>query len=691
MKYTCPMHPEVIRFEPGSCPICGMDLEPMDVSDASEEEKKAYQYWATHFWLSLILTVPILVLSMGNLGYLGAQLVLATIVVVWGGNTFFVRAWQSIITFNLNMFTLIALGVGAAYLFSLAAVLLPNIFPEAIKRVGKIDVYFEVAAMIVTLVLLGQMLEARARGKTSQALRSLMKQTPKLARVIRGKEEVEISIEEVQVGDLLRVLPGTKVPVDGIVVEGLSYVDESMISGEPIPVKKQQGEHVIAGTMNQQGSFIMQAERVGRQTILAQIIKMVGEAQRSRAPIQKLADVVSGYFVPVVVLIALVTFTVWAIIGPDPRLAFALLSAVSVLIIACPCALGLATPLSIMVGVGRGAEIGILIKNAEALETLEKIDTLLIDKTGTLTEGKPRVTDIIIKENKNEKEFLLIVASVENSSEHPIAKAVLDIAKEKNIELISVQNFESVSGFGVKANVQNKRVFIGKKTFLQREKINIDDFYEKQFSKLTAEGKTVILVAINGILSGLVGITDPVKETTAQAIEELHALGLKIVILTGDNEKTAKVVADKLGIDEFHAEVNPEQKGEWAKKLISEGRKVAMAGDGVNDAVALTASDVGIAMGAGTDVAMECAGLTLVKGDLLSILKSIKLSRATMKNIRQNLFFAFIYNALGIPIAAGILFPLFGILLSPIIAGAAMSFSSVSVISNSLRLRKMKL
>lgn len=617
---------------------------------------------------------------------------MATPVVLWGGWPFFQRGWASVVSANLNMFTLIALGIGVAWTYSTVAMIWPELFPLSVRREdGSVPVYFEAAAVITALVLLGQVMELRARSKTSAAIRMLLELAPKTARIIRddGREE-DIPLEQIQPGEVLRVRPGEKIPVDGIVTEGHSAVDESMVTGEPIPVEKQQGERLIGATVNGTGSLRMQAQRVGADTLLAQIVRMVSEAQRSRAPIQRMADVVASYFVPAVVGVAVVTLIVWGFWGPEPRLAHAIINAVSVLIIACPCALGLATPMSIMVGTGRGATAGVLIKNAEALEVMEQVDTLVVDKTGTLTEGRPRLTTVFAVEGFQENEILQLGASLERASEHPLAAAIVAGAQEKDLELFNVTRFESVTGKGVTGEVQGRQVAIGNKKLLEILHVTMADLAERA-EALRSEGETVMLVAVGGKPAGLIGVADPIKKSTLQAIRELHGEGLQVVMLTGDSQATAEAVAGKLGIDRVTAEVLPEQKVEVVKQLQAQGRVVAMAGDGINDAPALAQAQVGIAMGTGTDVAMESAGVTLIKGDLRGIVRARRLSRATMRNIRQNLFFAFIYNALGVPIAAGLLYPFFGLLLSPIMAAAAMSFSSVSVITNALRLRTKRL
>ncbi|MCK9376965.1 MAG: copper-translocating P-type ATPase [Syntrophobacterales bacterium] len=703
-EWTCPMHPEIVQDTPGTCPKCGMALEPRTVA-MEEEENPELRDMRRRFLVALVLTIPVVIIAMGHLipghpleklagpealGWL--ELALATPAVLWGGWPFFVRGVQSVINRSLNMFTLIGLGVAVAYVYSVIAQAFPGIFPASLRGPeGRVGVYFEAAAVIVTLVLLGQVLELKARGQTSAAIKALLGLAPKTARQLRedGTEE-DISLEQVQVGDRLRVRPGEKVPVDGVVLEGKSAVDESMVTGEPIPVEKEPGSRIIGATMNGTGSLVMRAERVGSETLLAQIVRMVAEAQRSRAPIQKLADVVAAYFVPTVVGIAVLTFIVWALLGPEPRLAHALINAVAVLIIACPCALGLATPMSIMVATGKGATVGVLFKNAEAIEVMRQVDTLVVDKTGTLTEGKPKLVTVRPADGLDEATLLRLAASLERGSEHPLAGAIVQGAQERGLELAAAENFQYLTGKGVTGQVDGYRVALGNRRLL--EELGIDaDKLTGEADALRKEGQTVMLVAVDGRAAGLVGVADPIKETTPAAIEQLHEEGLRIVMLTGDNRTTAEAVAKKLDLDEVIPEVLPDQKAEKVKELQKEGRFVAMAGDGINDAPALAQAQVGVAMGTGTDVAMESAGVTLVKGDLRGIVRARRLSRATMRNIKQNLFFAFIYNALGIPIAAGILYPHFGILLSPIIAAAAMSFSSVSVVGNALRLRRLSL
>jgi Cu+-exporting ATPase len=690
IEYTCPMHPEVVRSEPGACPICGMALEPRVAVASHAEDDSELRSMQRRFWVGVALSVPLLALAMKGPHWV--QLLLATPVIVWGGWPFFQRGWTSIINRRLNMFTLITLGSGVAYLYSVIATLAPGIFPASIRgEQGRPEVYFETAAFIVTLVLLGQVLELRARRQTSSAIRALLDLSPKTARRVRadGADE-EIPLEQIHKGDRLRVRPGERVPVDGVVEEGSSSVDESMITGESIPVEKASGAQVIGGTLNQRGSFVMRAEKLGSETLLAQIVRMVAEAQRSRAPIQSLADKVSAYFVPAVVLVAVLTFIGWLLWGPEPHLAHALVNVVAVLIIACPCALGLATPMAIMVGTGRGARAGVLIKNAEALETMEKVDTLVLDKTGTLTEGKPRVTRVITIAGISEEELLRLAAALERASEHPLAAAVLVEAAERKIVPGQAAHFESVSGKGILGNVDGREVVVGNLAMLQERQID-SGALGKSAEELRQKGHTVMLIAVGGCASGLIAVADPIKVSAQEAIPLLRRSGLRLVMLTGDSRTTAQAIAKELGIEEFEAEVLPERKSEIVKKLQSQGRTLAMAGDGINDAPALAQADVGIAMGTGTDIAMESAGITLVKGDLRAIVRARYLSRATMRNIRQNLFFAFIYNMLGVPIAAGILYPFTGLLLQPVYAAAAMSFSSVSVIANALRLRNVKL
>lgn len=702
-EYTCPMHPEIVQDHPGSCPKCGMALEPRTIE--LKEDTSELDDMTRRFWVSSLLALPVFVLAMvadltpdwlpDGLSMKTVQWIefaLATPVVLWGGWPFFVRGWQSVATWNLNMFTLIGLGVSVAWSYSVVALLFPEIFPTIMQHEGgTVPVYFEAAAVITALVLLGQVLELRARSRTNAAIKMLLGLAPNTARIVRdeGTEE-DIPLEQVQLGDILRVRPGEKIPVDGVVTEGNSSIDESMVTGEPIPVEKTAGEKLIGATVNGTGSLMMRAERVGADTLLSQIVRMVSEAQRSRAPIQKLVDIVAGYFVPAVVLIAVITLIVWGFWGPEPRLAHAIINAVAVLIIACPCALGLATPMSIMVGTGKGATAGVLIKNAEALEIMEKVDTLVVDKTGTLTEGKPRLVAVQAASGFDDAEVLRLASSLERASEHPLAEAIVRGAEQKGLTLVQTDNFESVTGKGVTGKVDGRMVALGNVKLL--EGLDIDPgALPRQAEAGRAEGQTVMFVAIDGKAAGLVGVADPIKDSTPEAIRNLHAEGVKVVMLTGDSRTTAQAVAGKLGIDRVDAEVLPDQKAEIIKKLQAEGRIVAMAGDGINDAPALAQSHVGVAMGTGTDVAMESAGVTLVKGDLRGIVRARRLSRGVMRNIRQNLFFAFIYNSLGVPVAAGVLYPVFGLLLSPIIAAAAMSFSSVSVIANSLRLRNLRI
>jgi Cu+-exporting ATPase len=705
-EYTCPMHPEIIRDGPGSCPKCGMALEPRTVSLTEEESNPEYEDMRRRFIVGAILTLPLVIIAMRDLipgarlldtlatakTYEWLALILATPVVLWAGWPFFVRGVQSVINRSLNMFTLISLGVLAAYIYSLMGVLFPHLFPASMQTAeGTVGVYFEAAGVIVVLILLGQVLELRARSRTGAAIKALLGLAPKTARKIDADgNENDIPLEHVTKGDRLRVRPGEKIPVDGVVLEGLSSVDESMISGEPIPVEKRAGDKLIGATVNGTGSLIMEAQKVGAETVLSQIVRMVAEAQRSRAPIQKLADVVSGYFVPAVIAIALIAFVIWYFFGPDPRLAHALIAAVSVLIIACPCALGLATPMSIMVAAGKGATMGVLFKNAEAIETLRKVTTLVVDKTGTLTEGKPKLIEVVAAPGIDKNKVLLLAASLEKGSEHPLAAAIVQGAVNQGLHLTDVKNFSSHTGKGASGEVDGQPVLLGNGTLLEEFKVDAGSLAEKA-QAMRSGGQTVMFVGIAGKIGGLLAVADPIKKTTPEAIQQLHAEGIRIVMLTGDNKVTAEAVAKKLNLDEVVAEVLPDQKVEAVKKFQQGGHIVAMAGDGINDAPALAQAEVGIAMGTGTDVAMESAGVTLVKGDLTGIVRARQLSRATMANIKQNLFFAFIYNTLGVPIAAGILYPHFGILLSPIIAAAAMSLSSVSVIGNALRLRGVKI
>jgi P-type Cu+ transporter len=694
--YTCPMHPEIEQDHPGDCPKCGMALEPKGVPD-SDEDDNGIRDLTRKFWIAAALTLPVLFLAMGHI-IPGVhfrtditkwiEFILTIPVVFWAGGMFFTKAWVSLKTWNLNMFTLIATGVGAAFIYSAVAVLAPGVFPESFKEHGEVGLYFEAAAVITALVLLGQLLEARARSRTGQAIEALMGLAAKTAHRIRDGKEQDVPVDEIEKGDLLRVRPGEKIPLDGTITEGGSHIDESMITGEPMPVGKKEGDGVIGATVNQTGSFVMRAEKIGGETLLSQIVHMVAEAQRSRAPIQKLADSVAGWFVPIVIGVSILTFILWAIFGPAPAMAFALVNAVSVLIIACPCALGLATPMSIMVGVGRAAQMGILVKNAGAIEITEKVTHLVTDKTGTLTAGKPRVTDTKPAPGTDAGKLLQLAASIEASSEHPLARAIVHEAREAGHDLLAVTGFQSTTAGGVTGTVDGQVVRVGKSAFLSESGIAIPADLEKEAGALQGNAKTVVWVAFGNEVAGILAIADPIKETSAAAIRALHEVGLKIIMCTGDNRLTAEAVARELGIDEFYAEVVPQDKIDIVRTLREGGAVVAMAGDGINDAPALAEADVGIAMGTGTDVAIESAGITLVKGDLMGIAKAIHLSRAVMRNIRQNLFFAFIYNAAGVPIAAGVLYPFFGLLLSPMIAGAAMSFSSVSVILNALRLRK---
>jgi P-type Cu+ transporter len=704
VEYTCPMHPEIVREAPGECPICGMALEPRTVAVA-EEENAELKDMTRRFWVTTALAIPVFLsamlaefapafvngaLSPGVRQWL--ELLLATPAVLWGGWPFFVRGWRSLVTGNLNMFTLIGLGVAIAWGYSVIGTLFPGIFPDSVKMAGGyVPVYFEAAAMITALVLLGQVLELRARSRTSAAIKMLLGLAPNTARIVRADErEEDIPLDQVKPGDRLRVRPGEKVPVDGVVLEGTSAVDESMVTGEPIPATKRANDKLIGATVNGTGSLLMRAERVGTETLLAQIVRMVSEAQRSRAPIQKLVDIVAGYFVPAVVLIAVITFIAWSFWGPPPRLAHAIINAVAVLIIACPCALGLATPMSIMVGTGRGATMGVLIKNAEALEVLGKVDTLVVDKTGTLTEGKPKLVAVEAAPGFDEATVLRLAASLERASEHPLAAAIVRGAEERGAALLAPTDFDAKTGRGVVGRVDNHRVVLGNRKLLEEERIDAQALHARA-DALRGEGQTVMYLGVDGAAAGLIGVADPIKESTPEALRVLHDEGVRVVMLTGDHRATAQAVAAKLGIDRVEADVLPDRKAEIVKQLQAEGRIVAMAGDGINDAPALAQAQVGIAMGTGTDVAMESAGVTLIKGDLRGIARARRLSHATMGNIRQNLFFAFVYNSLGVPIAAGVLYPFFGLLLSPIIAAAAMSFSSVSVVTNALRLRRVRL
>ena len=700
--YTCPMHPQIQQIGPGTCPICGMALEPQTVTVDSGPNHELIDM-TQRFWIGLALAIPVFILEMGGhvtglTMLLGQQLsnwiqlVLATPVVLWAGWPFFVRGWQSLLTRNLNMFTLIAMGTGVSWIYSVTATIAPSIFPIAFRQMdGAVAVYFEAAAVITVLVLLGQVFELRARDQTSGAIKALLGLAPKTARRLSaGDSEEEVSLDLINIGDHLRVRPGEKVPVDGEITAGRSSLDESMVTGESMPVRKDVGSKVIGGTLNARGSFVMRAEKIGSETMLARIVQMVANAQRSRAPIQRMADRVSGYFVPAVIAAAILAFAAWSIWGPEPRYAYGLVAAVAVLIIACPCALGLATPMSIMVGVGRGAQEGVLIRDAEALERMEKVDTIVIDKTGTLTEGKPSVTAIVAAEGQDENDLLRLTASVEQASEHPLATAIVKAAKERKLELAKLMGFDSPSGKGAIGMVERKRLAIGNAKFMAELKIKIDGLAAES-DAMRGDGATTVFVAINGKLAGIIGIADAVKATTPQALTALRDAGIRIVMLTGDNRTTAEAIAKRLGITEVEADVLPDKKADVVTKLKAQGRVVAMAGDGVNDAPALAAADVGIAMGTGTDVAMESSGITLLRGDLLGIVRARTLSKAVMGNIRQNLFFAFIYNAAGLPIAAGLLYPMFGILLSPMIAAAAMALSSVSVIGNALRLRSASL
>ncbi|MGD1210054.1 MAG: heavy metal translocating P-type ATPase [Candidatus Acidiferrales bacterium] len=703
--YTCPMHPEIRQDHPGACPICGMALEPVTVASTEEENPELIDM-TRRFWVSVVLTIPVLLTAMGELvPFLSSllsqtspkdrqwfELALATPVVLWGGWPFFVRGWRSIVNRSLNMFTLIGLGVGVAYLYSLVAALFPDVFPDSFRGPGgEVPVYFEAAAAITTLVLLGQVLELRARSQTGAAIKALLGLAPRTARLVRADgTEIDVPLDIIKPGDRLRVRPGEKIPVDGIVLDGSSSVDESMITGEPIPAEKQPGARVTGATVNGTGSLVMRAERVGAETLLAQIVRMVSEAQRSRAPIQKLADVVAGYFVPIVMGAAALTFAVWAIWGPNPRMAHAMINAVAVLIIACPCALGLATPMSIMVATGKGATMGVLFKNAEAIEQMRKVDTLVVDKTGTLTEGKPKLVSIEPGPGFDETRVLHFAASLERGSEHPLAAAIVAGAEARGIALASAESFQSLTGRGVRGRVDGREVVLGNRKLLDDLKVDPGKLAEKA-EAMRADGQTAMFLVVDASAAGLIGVADPIKQTTPEAVRQLREDGIRVVMLTGDSRTTAQAVGKKLGLDDVIAEVLPEEKAGIVKRLQGEGRFVAMAGDGINDAPALAQAQVGIAMGTGTNVAMESAGVTLVKGDLRGIVRARVLSRATMRNIRQNLFFAFVYNSVGVPVAAGVLYPAFGLLLSPMIAAAAMSFSSVSVIGNALRLRHLKL
>ncbi|WP_255528739.1 copper-translocating P-type ATPase [Methylobacter sp. BlB1] len=703
-EWVCPMHPEIVRNEPGNCPICGMALEPRTIEAEQAERNPELTDMSRRFWFAAVLTVPLVLVAMGDMlpgrpvsqlfsprAHMLVELALATPVCLWSAWPFYVRAMQSVKNRSLNMFTLIGLGVSVAYLYSLIAALFPDIFPASFRENGKVGVYFEASAVIVTLILLGQVIELRARSRTSQAVKQLLGMQAKTARRLSDDgTEIDVPLDAVQLGDRLRVRPGEKIPVDGVVLEGASSVDESMVTGEPIPAEKHEGDRVIGSTINGTGSLVMRAEKVGKETLLSRIVAMVAEAQRTRAPIQKLADIIAGYFVPIVVVIAIVTFIAWSLAGPEPRMAYALINAIAVLIIACPCALGLATPMSIMVATGKGASAGILFRNAEAIELMRKIDTLVVDKTGTLTEGKPKLVSVTAADGVQENDLLRFAAGIERGSEHPLAEAIVKGAELRGIEPARAEDFESVTGLGVKGRVDGREVALGNRVLM--DSLGIDPGQlAVQAEELRSDGQTVMFVSVDGKPAGLVGVTDPIKDSTPEAIRALHSEHIRIVMLTGDSRTTAQAVARKLGIDEVMAEILPDQKADIIKRLQGEGRIVAMAGDGINDAPALAQAQVGIAMGTGTDVAMESAGITLVKGDLRGIARAWRLSRHTMANIKQNLFFAFIYNFAGIPIAAGVLYPFFGLLLSPMIAAAAMSFSSVSVIGNALRLRSVKL
>jgi Cu+-exporting ATPase len=703
IEYTCPMHPEIIQDQPGNCPKCGMALESRSIE--VEEKNEELIDMTRRFWVSVVLALPVFLIAMvadmapallpadlplTRLQWV--QFILATPVVLWGGWPFFVRGWQSIKSWNLNMFTLIGIGVSIAWGYSVVGLLFPQLFPpQMIHADGSVGVYFEAAAVITTLVLLGQVMELRARSQTNAAIKLLLGLAPNTARIVRDNgDEEDVALELVVPGDILRVRPGEKIPVDGVVTSGSSSVDESMVTGESIPVLKSSGERLIGATVNGTGSLLMKAEKVGAETLLAKIVTMVSEAQRSRAPIQKLADIVAGYFVPAVILIAVLTMVVWGFFGPEPKLAYAIVNAVAVLIIACPCALGLATPMSIMVGTGKGAGMGVLIKNAEALELMEKVDTLVVDKTGTLTEGKPKLMSVIASPGFEEDQILQLAASIERASEHPLAEAIVAGAEEKGIKLSDTNDFDSITGQGVTGNIDGHQIALGNLKLMRSVSVDMGELAATA-ETLRSEGQTVMQLAVDGKAAGIISVADPIKASTAEAIRELHAEAVSVVMLTGDNLATAQAVAKKLGIDRVEAEVSPDQKAEVVKRLQAEGKIVAMAGDGINDAPALAQAHIGIAMGTGTDVAIESASVTLIKGDLRGIIRARRLSRATMKNIRQNLFFAFIYNSLGVPVAAGVLYPFFGLLLSPMIAAVAMSFSSVSVIGNALRLRRAKI
>ena len=700
--YTCPMHPQIEQDHPGICPICGMTLEAKNAVVTTDQENDELRDMTRRFWIGMALSLPVFLLAMWHVFPFAphwvqsdwsrwTQFILSTPVVLWVGWPFLARGWRSIVNRSLNMFTLIAIGVSTAYFYSAIVMLAPAAFPPALSAHGKIGIYFEAAAIITVLVLLGQVLELRARGRTGSAIRALLDLAPRIAHVVRQEKEEDVPLEQVRTGDRLRVRPGEKVPVDGKVLEGGTSIDESTITGEPMPVEKRKEDRVTSGTVNQNGSILVEAERVGNETVLSQIIEMVSRAQRSRAPIQRLADRVAGWFVPAVILVAVATFVIWIFLGPEPRLAYAMVNAVAVLIIACPCALGLATPMSVMVGVGRGAQAGVLIRNAEAIELMEKVRTLVVDKTGTLTEGRPVVKEIVPNDSISQEQLIALAAAVESQSEHPLAAAVVQAAKERKVPLAPVQDFQSTTGGGVSGQVNQHRVLVGKPRFLREANVRAIEQLEARARGLQEEGETVIFVAFDGWAAGLITVTDPIKLSTPEAIERLHQLGLTIIMLTGDNEGTARRVAKTLGIDKVEAGVEPRYKNERVRDLRGKDGLVAMAGDGINDAPALAAADVGIAMGTGTDVAMESAGITLLKGDLRGIEKTIRLSRAMMRNIRQNLFFAFVYNSLGVPVASGVLYPWFGILLSPIVAGIAMSMSSLCVVLNALRLRRANL